>query len=274
MTATTQHTPNRQQNLGLNYSYFVDYVQSFPDYDRMRVLDYGCGSGETVAMLRRVGVDAVGCDTLYAGNGHTSAQTAALAERQREGIVFAVPEAGPLPFAPHSFDLILANQVFEHVVDLDATLDRLDAVLAPGGVMCFHFPSDEVIREGHMGIPFAHWFRKGAGRGTLRWYWTVALRALGLGYHKRAGQSVAAWTDEWLDWLDRYTIYRPRRVLYAAFGARYAIRTVEMRYVRFRARRYPWLAALLRHDALAPLSVWLFRRMGFYCFELRPKALS
>jgi len=102
----------------------------------MTVLDYGCGAGDTVALLREDGFNAVGCDTFYAGNGHRGdTGEAVLAARKAAGIVCDVPESGDLPFPPGSFDVILSNQVLEHVNDLDATLARMTRVLAPGGLI-------------------------------------------------------------------------------------------------------------------------------------------
>ncbi len=46
----------------------------------------------------------------------------------------------------------------EHVDDLNFTLSELARVFKPSGKVLTLFPSAEVIREGHCGIPFAHWF--------------------------------------------------------------------------------------------------------------------
>lgn len=46
-----------------------------------------------------------------------------------------------LPFRDHSFDLITANMVFEHLDEPVAVLEDVRRVLAPGGVCIFHTPN-------------------------------------------------------------------------------------------------------------------------------------
>jgi SAM-dependent methyltransferase len=254
----------------INYQYFHHVVGSLPNASRLRILDYGCGVGEIVALMRQDGLNAIGCDTFYAGIGHReAAKNAELAERQRTGVVVEVPEEGDLPFPPHSFDVILTNQVFEHVTDLPATFARVERMLAPDGVMLFHFPADEGWREGHMGVPLAHWFPKGKNRGTLRWWYTFVMRRLGLGYFKERHASAAEWTDHWLDWIDKYTFYRPYPEIAHVFGQHCEIRHAELRYVEFRARTKPLIRWAVRQPMLCPLARWAFVKLAFLAFELR-----
>jgi len=57
----------------------------------------------------------------------------------------------------------------------------LNRVLKPGGCMLSIFPSRDVLREGHIGIPLAHRFARGS-RARLLYTW--ALRRAGLGTWK------------------------------------------------------------------------------------------
>lgn len=255
-------------NRDINYQYFPSVLRALPK--GIRVLDYGCGGGDTVALLRAEGINAVGCDTFYGGNGHQGdARESLIAERVRAGLVIEVPETGDLPFPPHSFDVILSNQVLEHVTDLPATLARMEKVLAPDGLMLHHFPDRGVWREGHMGVAFAHWFPKGKNRGTLRWWYVYLFRRLGLGYHKAAHPSAAEWTDHWLDYLDRWTAYRPYAEIRRAFDQHFRVAHRELRYVTFRAQSKPLIRRLANLLILRPLARWLFGKLAFRCFELR-----
>lgn len=47
----------------------------------------------------------------------------------------------PLPFADDSFDLIVSNNVFEHVADAEQVAGELLRILKPGGVLCASTPN-------------------------------------------------------------------------------------------------------------------------------------
>ena len=53
------------------------------------------------------------------------------------------------------FDLVLSNQVIEHVEDLDAVLCEIHRVLKPGGAFLSLFPSKDVIRKTIVASPFS-----------------------------------------------------------------------------------------------------------------------
>jgi SAM-dependent methyltransferase len=83
-----------------------------------RVLDIGCGPlGGFVPMLRREGHDAVGVDPLAPDGPHY-----ARVEFER--------------YDPsQEFDAVVASTSLHHVTDLDEVLDKIRALLAPGGLV-------------------------------------------------------------------------------------------------------------------------------------------
>jgi SAM-dependent methyltransferase len=82
------------------------------------VIDIGCGPlGGFVPMLRREGHDAVGVDP-GAPDGPHYPQT-------------EFEQYDP----PHEFDVVVASTSLHHVADLDEVLDKIQAVLAPGGLV-------------------------------------------------------------------------------------------------------------------------------------------
>jgi SAM-dependent methyltransferase len=91
-----------------------------------RVLDLGCGEGQ-VARLARAGGAAtvVGVDP--------AAAQIAEAVRRGGGVTYARALGGALPVATAAVDAVVVCLVLEHVVDIDATLDEIARVLAPGG---------------------------------------------------------------------------------------------------------------------------------------------
>jgi SAM-dependent methyltransferase len=245
----------------VNYTFFVAYIKSLPNYQNLKVLDYGCGRGIVVQLLRKEGVECYGVEAFYEGSQLQEVRESPLF---REGIIREIPSSGEIPFPEHFFDVIISNQVFEHVEDLPSVLAHLSRVLKPEGVMHHHFPSLEVIREGHIGIPLAHRLPK----GRLRFLYTVALRSLGLGYYKH-GKPIAQWTREALEWIDRFCYYRPYRSLYHLFTQEYEMTHHEIDYCRYRARNHPLLHFLLRIEPLRGVYERLFRLLAFMVIELR-----
>ena len=230
-----------------------------------RILDYGCGAGHLVAAGRAEGLDLSGADVFYSGS-----QTRA--DAARSGLLgTAIHEiAGtPTPFPDASFHLILNNQVLEHVDDLDATLREFHRLLAPGGLLLSLFPSRDVLREGHIGIPFAHWFPPGS---AARLYYTWALRRLGLGTWKQQSPTCRQWAVDKLRWIDTYTRYRTRREIFRAFTHYFQWDLTELDYIRYRLLARPGrrlLARLVGLPLLSPLACAAFRKLAFLVIVAR-----
>lgn len=182
---------------------------------RMRVLDFGCGSGEVVAKLRAAGVDARGCD-LYPEDRSRSVLATEV------GIVAISPMVkGKIPFLDNHFDYVVSNMVFEHVVDIDLALDEIARVLRPGGAFLCMFPDLGVLREDHTRIPLLHWFGR---ESCFRVPWAASLRRLGFGHRTYSG-SGRVWAHQACDYLDRWTVYRQPAVVRRAFDQRFGGRT-------------------------------------------------
>lgn len=258
----TEQTIEQLAN-NVNYAFFVAYVKSLPNWQNLKVLDYGCGRGVIVHRLRQEGVECYGVEAFYEGSQLQEVREDLLF---REGIIREIPPSGELPFSDHFFDVIISNQVFEHVEDLESVLTHLSRVLKPGGVMRHHFPSREVIYERHIGIPFAHWLPK----GKFRFLYTAALRGLGLGYYK-LDKPITRWTHDELNWLDNFCYYRSYKSLYRLFTRDYEVYHREIDYCRFRAQNRPILRFLLSLEPLREVYERIFRVLAFMSIELRKR---
>jgi SAM-dependent methyltransferase len=229
------------------------------------ILDFGCGAGRLVAEARAAGLDMQGTDVYYGGS-------TARAEAQAAGLLgTAVHEirGGRLPFPDAAFDLVVDNQVIEHVEDLDRDLAEIHRVLKPGGTLLSIFPSRDVWREGHIGIPFAHWFPRGS---RARFWYVWALRSLGFGYWKKQAPTRRQWTIDKLAWLDAYTRYRSRAEIFRAFERYFRNRGGEAGYIRYRLCALPWRAPAARLLSLPPVrmaAIGLFRKLAFLVIESR-----
>ncbi|PWT93377.1 MAG: hypothetical protein C5B56_00865 [Proteobacteria bacterium] len=122
-----------------------------------KILDFGCGIGDTVGVLLAKGYDAFGVDVLeYWGRDfdkywHVAERpTAEIANRLR---VVDLKDYR-LPFADATFDFCLSDQVFEHVFDYPTTMSEIVRVLKPGALSVHHFPGPNYYKEGHIGLPF------------------------------------------------------------------------------------------------------------------------
>ena len=229
-----------------NYKFVASWVARRLAAKPGRVLDYGCGAGNTVGLLRARGIDAWGCDVFYEGGDHSSQIPLPLQPFIRRMAGTAIP------YEASSFDIVCSNQVFEHVRDMELALRETARVLKPEGVALNIFPDRSVWREGHCGIPFLHWFPKGT---TPRIYYAALLRTIGLG-HFTDGKGAMQWSRDFCDWLDRWTYYRSSAEISELFG-RVIGTTVHAEEEWLSARLGSWVGFL-------PVSLQRFfvRKMG------------
>lgn len=241
----------------VNYQYLLDRGGSLVPKEG-RILDYGCGKGGTVEEGVKRNLDIFGVEAFSHGSGTTikeELQDKNLLDQRVKELVGC-----HIPFPDHHFDLVISNQVFEHVVELDEVLKEIDRVLKPGGKVLCLFPSKEVIREGHCGILFAHWLPK----SKMRYYWLLFCRSIGFGRLKRR-RTNKQWARFFNTWLDEHVTYRTIRELHRNFGQNIgAIEHLEHDYVAFRlkSRNHHALSEILSKYPVKYLSSWLFRLSG------------
>jgi SAM-dependent methyltransferase len=98
-----------------------------------RVLDIGCSSGYLAHRLVERGAAVVGIDT--------DEQAAEEARAVCEQVLVGDVESMELPFAQHSFDVVLCGDVVEHLRDPEAFLARVRPLLRPGGRLVLTTPN-------------------------------------------------------------------------------------------------------------------------------------
>jgi SAM-dependent methyltransferase len=248
----------------INYRYFVDFLTPLAAGRELRILDYGCGDGAIVRLLRQAGIECYGAEACYEGASHEPLYASDLFQ---QGVIRRISEDGNVPFDDRFFDIVVSNQVFEHVADKAAVFRELSRILKDDGFMRHHFPSREVWREGHVGIPFVHRLP----RGRLRYLYTRTLRTVGLG-HFKADLPVDVWTRRALDWIDRFCFYEPSRQLHRALATSFIVTHRELDYCFYRARHRPLVTAVLKIRPLQPLYAYLFRRLAFMVIEVSKRS--
>ena len=126
-----------------------------------RILDFGCGSGARVYSLLDQGWQNV--------LGYDVKDYLALREpADRARFFMAHEHTTRLPFSDHSFDLIISEQVFEHVQDQVLHWRELHRITRPGGCSIHVFPARYSPIEPHIYVPFGGFF------GHRWWYWLWA----------------------------------------------------------------------------------------------------
>jgi SAM-dependent methyltransferase len=183
-----------------NYEFCASFAEKWAGHAGHAVLDYGCGRGQIVSLLRSKNIKAFGCDVFYEGGSYQADVNPAWLQ---DGTIRKM-ESNDIPFPDASFDVAISNQVFEHVPDLENVAEEIARVLKPGGMLLCLFPDASCWREGHCGIPFIHWFPK---HSKARIFYAYTLRALGFGLHKD-GKNYLQWSRDFCDWLDKWTYYR------------------------------------------------------------------
>jgi ubiquinone/menaquinone biosynthesis C-methylase UbiE len=136
--------------------------QALPE---IHVLDLGCGLGEQMVYMSRLGFQMSGCEV------NANLVNSTLAALNRAGFantdvrLSTVPTE--LPFEANRFHAVYANGVFEHCSEMPSLVAEVSRVLMPNGVFLTAFPLQSVIMETHVRLPFVHWFAKGRMQRSL-----------------------------------------------------------------------------------------------------------
>jgi len=182
--------------------YIARKIQELAAGRALSVLDMGCGEGRVLEQLLSLGHRLHGFDLPDKRE----------ALRRNLGPVFGdlfdarvrvMDDERCIPFPDAAFDVVYANQVFEHVRFLDPMLAECARVLKPGGTLIALFPLATCIVEGHVLVPFAHWVPP----GTVRQRYLAAFLALS-SRRRFPGRSVFGSAVEWDDRLRHFTFYR------------------------------------------------------------------
>lgn len=104
------------------------------------VLDLGCGDGLNIKILRRMGVKKIyGVDI--------SKRLLSEAKKNNPRTRFYRASSESLPFKSNTFDVVLVDSVFHHLMRYGKSLKEIKRVLKSKGRLCFSEPHRSFLRS-------------------------------------------------------------------------------------------------------------------------------
>ncbi|UXC89785.1 methyltransferase domain-containing protein [Sphingobium sp. RSMS] len=106
-----------------------------------RVLDIACGTGYGSAILASAAAEVVGIDI--------SAEAVGIAQSRFSlpNLTYQIADCFALPFADGAFDIVVANEMIEHVADHEALIREAKRVLATDGALLVSTPNKPVYNR-------------------------------------------------------------------------------------------------------------------------------
>jgi len=130
----------------------------------LRILDIGCGGGILSEPLARLGAEMLGADP----SEDNIAAAQAHAEAVGVTIDYRATTAEELSAANERFDVVLAMEVVEHVVDVDAFVETCATMVKPGGLL-IAATLNRTLKSFALAIVGAEYVLRWIPRGTHQW---------------------------------------------------------------------------------------------------------
>lgn len=177
----------------------VKYEQALQGIQTIRILDAGCGDGNLLNFLNKyLPLFNTGKQFLLYGYDVSDhgVQQSDYIKKTYSYLYNNAPEINwsdrirliksddNWPFENETFDIVISNQVLEHVWDHNHFFRENNRVLSPRGFSVHLFPVKEVFFDGHVFLPFVHQLKSwDAIYRKVKFY-----SSLGLGLYKKEKQ--------------------------------------------------------------------------------------
>jgi len=151
------------------YFFLEPYIRLENRKGIIRILDQGSGYGIDILSLREklpaessyyIGLEISPSQVLFA-NGEFK-------RRKITDVDFIIGDGTRLPFKDDSFDIVISNQVIEHICDKGNYLQQSYRVLKKEGVLLISTSNRVFPYEGHLRLPFIPWLPKSLAVRLLR----------------------------------------------------------------------------------------------------------
>jgi SAM-dependent methyltransferase len=239
---------------------FIELFRKKMNLDRsdMNVLDWGCGRGRSVALLREQGYSAFGTD--IDPEPVNNCRELLLARGLDADLLISLMENGvEKKFPDKFFHLSFSEGVFEHVRDLEQVAANLKRVTAPGGVGVHFFPAHKHFVEIHLYMPFLHWLPK----NRLRKLYISLLLSLGIDpeWKELQGKNRQDKVQAYYEYINNKTYYRSPRTITDIF-TRNNLKVDFIPLADFGLEKHPLLEKFVKLKFLRPLLDWGMRNFG------------
>lgn len=166
-----------------------DYVAELPCDANARILEIGCGNGDTGALAISEGKCACYCGVEVYG------PAAEIARSKITEVIAGDVENTTLSWPSQSFDALILSEVLEHLVDPWTTLRKLRPLMKPGALVFASSPNISHYSVISM-LLRGEWHLANNGimdRSHLRWFTPKVYRAMfeSSGYHVTSLRSLS-----------------------------------------------------------------------------------
>lgn len=130
-------------------------ITNFSECKNLRILDLGSGEGGTSAVLSENN-DVVSFDI-------SKIRLQRFAKSECKSAVIC-GDALLMPFKDKSFDIIILQDVIEHLYNLERVINNVNKILSDGGIIYLSTPNKysfiNLIADPHWGVPFISLFKR------------------------------------------------------------------------------------------------------------------
>jgi ubiquinone/menaquinone biosynthesis C-methylase UbiE len=151
----------KQQN-SIQIPFITRYCKK--DIRSVNVLDIGCGTGGATVAWALKGAECTGIDT------SKEDIRIAIIRARYEGVkpVFKKMNGTDLPFKKETFDIIICDQVLEHIPEFEKTISEMRRVIKKDGIVYVDLPNRFFPHDPHFNLLFIHWLPTKAHRFMIK----------------------------------------------------------------------------------------------------------
>tara|TARA_B100000963_G_scaffold345380_1_gene349428 strand:- start:13228 stop:13953 length:726 start_codon:yes stop_codon:yes gene_type:complete len=124
----------------------------------IKILDWGCGNGELVKFLNDQGYDCYGLE--IENNVKIKNEINFNNNENLLNKIHFILDDNITKFQSNYFDIVITNQVIEHMSNKNGFIEELKRILRTGGFSYNILPAKFRFIEVHLKMPFVHWFPK------------------------------------------------------------------------------------------------------------------